>query len=210
MHKKGNKDDPVNLRPVTVEPVLLKIFTSCLRDSVFSFLSQYHLIEQKIQEVLTHGVSGVLEHKSMMAYLINKARVKLRSATITLLDLKNALMKVHYNLIGSVLAYHHFPEPIQSLATSLCTDFHCYIISDSFSSPVIPFKRGVLQGDCLSPLLFNLCFNTFIQFVKQEKYNQLGFLLTLKTIAYSIQFTGSNLLTMLLSLLRMSAKINCC
>ena len=25
------------------------------------------------------------------------------------------------------------------------------------------------------PLLFNMCFNTFIQFVKQEKYNQLGF-----------------------------------
>ena len=33
----------------------------------------------------------------------------------------------------------------------------------------------MLQGDCLSPLLFNLCFNTFIQFIKQEKYAQLGF-----------------------------------
>ena len=33
----------------------------------------------------------------------------------------------------------------------------------------------MLQGDCLSPLLFNLCFNTFIQFIKQEKYKQLGF-----------------------------------
>ena len=27
----------------------------------------------------------------------------------------------------------------------------------------------------LSPLLFNLCYNTFIQFIKQEKYVQLGF-----------------------------------
>ena len=33
----------------------------------------------------------------------------------------------------------------------------------------------MLQGDCLSPLIFNLCFNTFIQFIKQEKYKQFGF-----------------------------------
>ena len=36
-------------------------------------------------------------------------------------------------------------------------------------------RRGVLQGDCLSSLLFNMCFNTFIQFIRQEKYKQLGF-----------------------------------
>ena len=64
---------------------------------------------------------------------------------------------------------------IQSLVTSLYTDFHSYIISGGFSTPAIPFKCRVLQGDSLSPLLFNMCFNTFIQFVKQEKYNQLGF-----------------------------------
>ena len=39
----------------------------------------------------------------------------------------------------------------------------------------IKLKRGVLQGDCLSPLLFNLCFNTLIQTVKQRKVNCLGY-----------------------------------
>ena len=34
---------------------------------------------------------------------------------------------------------------------------------------------GVLQGDCLSPLLFNTCFNTFVQHIKVEKYRQFGF-----------------------------------
>ena len=141
MHKKGDKDDPANFRSIALESVPLKIFTSCLRDSIFSFLSQNHLIEQKIQKGFTHGVSGVLEHTSMMAYLINKARVKQRSAIITLLDLKNAFGEVHHNLIKSVLAYHHVLEAIQSLVTSLYTDFHSYIISDGFSTPAIPFKR---------------------------------------------------------------------
>ena len=165
----------MNFRPISLESVLLKIFTSCLRDSIFSFLLQNNLIEQKIQKGFTHGVSGVLEHTSMMAYLINKARLKQRSVIITLLDLKNAFGEVHHNLIKSVLTYHHVPEAIQYLGTNLYTNFHSYIISDHFSTPAIPFKRGVLLGDFLCSLLFYLCFNTFMQFVKQEKYNQLGF-----------------------------------
>ena len=111
----------------------------------------------------------------MMAYVINKARLKQRSVIVTLLDLKNAFGEVHHNLIKSVLECHHIPELLQLLIVNLYTDFHSHIISGSFSTPAIPFKRGVLQGDCLSPLILNLCFDTFIQFIKQEKYNQFGF-----------------------------------
>ena len=40
---------------------------------------------------------------------------------------------------------------------------------------IISVRRGVPQRDCLSPLLFNLCFNIFIQFIKAETYQHLGF-----------------------------------
>ena len=79
------------------------------------------------------------------------------------------------NLIKSVLSYHHVPEKIQSLISSLYINFKTSIITDKFVTPAIPVKRGVLQGDCLSPLLFNMCFNTFIQYIKTHKFRQLGF-----------------------------------
>ena len=75
-----------------------------------------------------------------MAHIVNKTRIK-RTLVITLLDLKNTLGEVDFNLIPEILNYH----------------------------------LGVLQGGCLSPLLFKLCFNTFIQYVKAEKFRQLGF-----------------------------------
>ena len=175
IHKKGNSDDPANFRPITLESVPLKVFTSCLRDSIFSYLYQNGFIEQQIQKGFAHGVSGTLEHTSMMAHIINKARLKQRSLVITLLDLKNAFGEVHRNLISCVLDYHHIPDSVQSVIANLYTDFHSCIISENFTTPCLPFQRGVLQGDCLRPLLFNLCFNTFIQFIKQEKYKQLGF-----------------------------------
>ena len=173
--KKGSGDKPVNVRPITLESVPLKVFTSCLHDSIFSFLRQNDFIEAEIQKGFTPKIAGVPEHTSMMANIIDKARIKQRSLAITLLDLKNAFGEVHHNLIQEVLAYHHIPAKTKALISSLYTGFHTSVITGDFLTPAIPIRQGVLQGDCLNPLLFNMCFNTFIQFIHQEKYKQLGF-----------------------------------
>ena len=175
IHKKGETNDPANFRPITLESIPLKVFTSCLRNKTFEFLSDNNYIEQNIQKGFTPKLSGTLEHTAQMAHIINTARTKQRSIVITLLDLKNAFGEVHHNLIYEVLKYHHVPNHINNLICSLYTDFQTSIITEQFNTPFITVGRGVLQGDCLSPLLFNMSFNTFIQHIKSEKYRQLGF-----------------------------------
>ena len=54
-------------------------------------------------------------------------------------------------------------------------DFHISIGTKRFITGRIKVERGVLQGDCLSPLLFNMCFNTLIQTIRQKKINCLGY-----------------------------------
>ena len=120
-------------------------------------------------------VSGTFEHTAQMADIINKVLTKQRSLVITLLDLKNALGEVHHNLIQTALDYHHIPDHIRSLVKSLYNDFKTSILTNEFRTPFISIGRGVLQGDCLSPHLFSLCFNTFLQHIKSEKYRQFGF-----------------------------------
>ena len=175
IHKKGETNDPANFRPIILESIPLKVFTSCLRNKTFEFLSDNSYIEQNIQKGFTSKLPGTLEHTAQMAHIINTARTKQRSIVITLLDLKNAFGEVHHNLIYEVLKYHHVPNHIKNLICSLYTDFQTSIITEQFNTPFITVGRGVLQGDCLSPLLFNMSFNTFIQHIKSEKYRQLGF-----------------------------------
>ena len=67
------------------------------------------------------------------------------------------------------------PTHIQGLIRSLYTDFQTSIITNSFRTPFITLGRGVLQGDCLRPLTFNLCLNTFIQYISNRKFQQFGF-----------------------------------
>ena len=140
---------------------------------MFTFLVENNYIEHNIQKGFTPKVAGTLEHTAHMAHIINTARIKQRSVTITLLDLKNAFDELYHNLIYEVL--HHLPRGTRDLIQSLYTNFQTSIITEQFSTPFIAIGRGVLQGDCLSPLLFNMSFNTFIQRIKSEKYSQLGF-----------------------------------
>ena len=67
VHKKGNHDDPANFRPITLQSVPLKIFTSCLHDTIFSFLKQNGFIEQQIQKGFTNGVSGHARKSCLMS-----------------------------------------------------------------------------------------------------------------------------------------------
>ena len=174
-HKKGDTSNPANFRPITLESIPLKIFTSCVRDSMFTFLKANAFIEHRIQKGFLPQLTGTFEHTAQMANIINTARIKQKSLVITLLDLKNAFGEVHHNLIPSVLKYHHIPDHIQILLRSLYSNFHTSIITDSFQTPFIRVRRGVLQGDCLSPLTFNLCFNTFIRYISDQKFKQFGF-----------------------------------
>ena len=76
----------------------------------------------------TRQLSGTLEHTARMAHIINTARIKqLRSVVSTLLDLKNAFGEVYHNLIRGVLEYHHIPDHVKNLITSLYPDFQTSI-----------------------------------------------------------------------------------
>ena len=146
MHKKGDTSDPSNFRPITLESVPLKIFTSCLRDSMFSCLSSNDYIEHKIQKSFLPKLTGTFEHTAQMSNIINKAWIKQRSLVITLLDLKNAFGEVHDNLIPEVLRYHHIPQHIQNMVHSLYCNFHTSIITTSYQTPFLKVGKAFFKA----------------------------------------------------------------
>ena len=95
-----------------------------------------------------------------MTDIINKARIKQRAVVISLYDLKNAFGEGHH--MQSILYCHHIAEHVKLPLQSLYTNFQTSIVTSEFQIPFISIGRGVAQGDCLSPLLLNICFNTFI------------------------------------------------
>ena len=132
-------------------------------------------MEASIQKGFKPETSGTFEHTVHLAQLICQAKRNQRSLAVTLLDLRNAFGEVHHNLIPAVLAHHHVPDII---ITSIYEDFSSTIATVSFTTRFSHIKKGVLQGDSLSHLVFNLIINTLMQFVSQEQFSQLSYSLT--------------------------------
>ena len=122
IYKKGTPKEPSNFRPITLEPVCAKVFTSLIRNRMYSSLVNNSYIETNIQKGFWTGISGTIEHTETLTYMINHARRYQRNLVITLLDLKNAFDELDHNLITSVLHYHHVPDHIRSLIGSFYTN----------------------------------------------------------------------------------------
>ena len=120
-------------------------------------------------------MNGTFEHIAHLSYIINQANNKQRSVTVSLIDLCNTFGEVHHNLNDTILEFHHIPQEIRSILKALYGDFYTSIATKLYATNFIKFSKGVLQGDCLSPLLFNLIINSFIQHAKSTELNQLGY-----------------------------------
>ena len=50
IHKNGNKDNPSNFRPITLEPILSKVMTSYIRNRIFTFLVKNNYVETNFRK----------------------------------------------------------------------------------------------------------------------------------------------------------------
>ena len=95
-------DDPSNsknFRPITLENVFLKVYTSFIRNRIFEYLKANYYIECRVQKGFIPKVSKTTEHTHQFAYIIWHAKRKQKSLVVTLLGLENAFGEVSHFLI---------------------------------------------------------------------------------------------------------------
>lgn len=67
IYKKGSNADPANFRPITLQPVFAKIYSSLIRNRIYNFL-QNNYIESNIQKGFWKAISGTIEHTELLSY----------------------------------------------------------------------------------------------------------------------------------------------
>ena len=67
--KKGDPSLPENFRPITMEPVSLKIFMSLVWNIVSMYLINNQYIENDYQKGFMPGMSGAFDHIAEMSYI---------------------------------------------------------------------------------------------------------------------------------------------
>ena len=176
IYKKGDKNDPANFRPITLQPVLYKVLASVIRDRIYAYLENNCYVDKRVQKGFWPRLDGVFEHTQMLSQLMKEAKRHQRSLVVTLLDLRNAFGEVNHRLIYLALQYHHVPEELINLVKDIYNNSLVSVAHYSGNTQFMAVERGVLQGDPCSPLIFNMCFNPLMKMVTQPKFEQLGYM----------------------------------
>ena len=175
IYKRGDPSIPDNFRPITLQPVLYKMFSTVYSQRLNKFLTENHYLQKNIQKGFEKGIDGVTEHTEMLSHIIHTAKRENRSICISLLDLKNAFGLVQHTLIKQALLFHHVPEEFIQIFEDIYKNSSISVALGGTWTRNISVERGVLQGDPSSPLLFNICMNTFLLTLNRPEFAQLGF-----------------------------------
>jgi hypothetical protein len=107
-----------------------------------------------------------------MEEVIKSARKNKKTAHITFFDLEDAFGSVPHSLIQETLKRNHLPENIQSYLNNFYSNGTAVVQTSSWRSEPFAFKRGVFQGDPLSPTVFLMVFNPVLLKLKnmEEKF----------------------------------------
>ena len=65
------------------------------------------------------------------------------------------------------------PIPIQDYVNTIYANLQAKVSTSEYSTDAFKFKRGIFQGNPLSPVIFLMCFNPIIDYL--ESINNKGF-----------------------------------
>eukprot|EP00759_Apiculatamorpha_spiralis_P005902 PhF_6_TR13451/c2_g3_i5/m.21534 len=109
---------------------------------------------------------GTTEHTQVLANILRDRRKRDRHFVMAQFDLVNAFGSPPREVLLKVMQWARLDPGVIAYITSLYDGATMELKLQAGLSAKIPVNRGVLQGDTLSPILFNLVMEVALRFVR--------------------------------------------
>ncbi|CAG9557753.1 unnamed protein product [Danaus chrysippus] len=108
------------------------------------------------------GISGCLEHNTLLSESLKDARKSERQITVCWIDLENAFGSIQHELMLFALRWYNFPPLVRDMIASYYSKLRFSIITKEGPSKGLSYNVGLFQGCCLSPITFNIVINILV------------------------------------------------
>ena len=160
-------------------------------ERITTFVTENRYVKNEIQKAFLPGINGVVEHNIVMDEIIKDAKEKKKTVHISFYDLEDAFGSVPHNLIFDTLERNNFPTQISEYIKLLYQNTSAIVNTKKFKSNIFSFKRGVIQGDPLRPIIFLMTFNPIIEYLEKEQ-ERFGYSLNgKKSFHFHMQMTSA-------------------
>ncbi|KAG6465037.1 hypothetical protein O3G_MSEX014898 [Manduca sexta] len=164
IYKKGAPHDIENYRPISLLPCLYKIFSCLINGRIRAILES----SQPIEQAGFRKSYSTVDHIHTLDLLMEKYQEKQRTLHIAFIDYKKAFDTISHTSIWNTLEEQgvntEYIEIIKSIYNISTGRVKLEKIGSSF-----PIKRGVRQGDPMSPTLFIAVLESIISKLDWQK-----------------------------------------
>ena len=150
-----------NWRPITISSAFLRVINRILAARF------QHLPINPLQRGFRQ-IDGILANTASLQGIIKDRREKREPYSILSLDLAKAFDSVSHKSIERALKRFHTPPWIANFIVEGYRESRTNIFLKDKASKDIIFRRGVKQGDPLSPIIFNLVLDELIESMCQS------------------------------------------
>ena len=161
--KKSSKLEAVNYRPISLLPLISKIFEKCIHDQLQMYLTNFDIIYK-----LQSGFRSDFSTDTCLSYLQNTILKGFERGEYTgmiLIDLQKAFDTIDHKILLKKLKYIGVSNGATNWIESYLTNRSTFVEIEGYMSSEKDIKCGVPQGSILGPLLFLIYVNDMSQSV---------------------------------------------
>ena len=161
IHKKGDKNDVSNWRPISLSNTIAKLHSAILAGRLGTWAVQTGRITPAQKGFMP--VDGCSEHNFVLQSILQEARRNKKECAVTWLDLTNAFGSIPHETIFAALKWAGLNNTAINTIRLLYNGNTTTIKTNEGNTDPIPIESGVKQGCPLSPIIFNLAIEPMIK-----------------------------------------------